>query len=185
MRYTYLHRLIEKEVTSCLNQFPAVAVLGPRQCGKSTLARYLTGRFPDSIYLDLEKPSDLRKVDEMKEAVQVIIKPLITEKSTLQKEMQNQIAFIVDRRANKIEIGQAIEQFYKSVDDVEVVGVNPSELAKKVEEMFILPEQWAETTSGGVAKVRKVMNMLNKVPDEDRKVIAETFDHHVGPLAAS
>ena len=24
--------------------------------------------------------------------------------------------------------------------------------------------------------------VLNKVPDEDRKVIAETFDHHVGPL---
>ena len=27
--------------------------------------------------------------------------------------------------------------------------------------------------------------VLNKVPDEDRKVIAETFDHHVGPLAQS
>jgi len=24
--------------------------------------------------------------------------------------------------------------------------------------------------------------ILNKVPDEDRKVISETFDHHVGPL---
>jgi len=24
--------------------------------------------------------------------------------------------------------------------------------------------------------------VLNKVPEEDRKVIAETFDHHVGPL---
>ncbi|GMU20514.1 MAG: hypothetical protein AMXMBFR13_06110 [Phycisphaerae bacterium] len=27
--------------------------------------------------------------------------------------------------------------------------------------------------------------VLNKVPEEDRKVIAETFDHHVGPLAAT
>ena len=27
--------------------------------------------------------------------------------------------------------------------------------------------------------------ILNKVPDEDRKVISETFDHHVGPLASS
>jgi len=24
--------------------------------------------------------------------------------------------------------------------------------------------------------------VLNKVPDKDRKVISETFDHHVGPL---
>ena len=27
--------------------------------------------------------------------------------------------------------------------------------------------------------------VLNKVPDEDRKIIAETFDHHVGPLASA
>jgi hypothetical protein len=25
--------------------------------------------------------------------------------------------------------------------------------------------------------------VLNKAPEEDRKIIAETFDHHVGPLA--
>ena len=32
-------RLLEKRVQRWLGQFPAVAILGPRQCGKSTLAQ--------------------------------------------------------------------------------------------------------------------------------------------------
>jgi len=40
---------------------PAVALLGPRQCGKSTLAKHVIGSYP-SVYLDLERPSDLRKL---------------------------------------------------------------------------------------------------------------------------
>jgi len=40
-----------------LNQFPAVALLGPRQVGKTTLAQ-IVGKQCDSIYLDLEKYSD-------------------------------------------------------------------------------------------------------------------------------
>jgi len=49
----------------------------------------------------------------MSEAAQVIIKPLITEKSTIQKEGENQVTFAVARRANKIEIGRAIEDIFK------------------------------------------------------------------------
>jgi large subunit ribosomal protein L23 len=49
----------------------------------------------------------------MKEAVRVIIKPLVTEKSNGQKETGNQIAFVVDGHSNKIEIGHAVEQAFK------------------------------------------------------------------------
>ena len=44
--------------------FPAVAILGPRQCGKSTLARHLVKGRKDTIYLDLEKPSDRNKLSD-------------------------------------------------------------------------------------------------------------------------
>lgn len=64
MQHTYIERSLSSEVESCLRQFPAVAVLGPRQCGKSTLARHLVNARPDSIYLDLERPSDLRKLHD-------------------------------------------------------------------------------------------------------------------------
>lgn len=39
-----------------------MAVLGPRQCGKSTLAKHVIESHPQSIYLDLERPSDARKL---------------------------------------------------------------------------------------------------------------------------
>jgi len=39
----------------------------------------------------------------------VIKEPHITEKASLQKELNNQISFKVDRRATKVEIRQAVE----------------------------------------------------------------------------
>ena len=49
----------------------------------------------------------------MRDAQRVIRKPLVTEKSTQQKETTNQYAFEVDRKANKIEIESAIERLFK------------------------------------------------------------------------
>jgi len=49
----------------------------------------------------------------MREAHQIIKKPLITEKSNRQKEEGNQIAFVVDPKATKIEIRQAVEKLFK------------------------------------------------------------------------
>jgi large subunit ribosomal protein L23 len=45
---------------------------------------------------------------------QVIKEPHIAEKATLQKEAANQVTFKVDRRANKIEIRQAVETLFKT-----------------------------------------------------------------------
>jgi large subunit ribosomal protein L23 len=49
----------------------------------------------------------------------ILRRPVITEKSTVQKEMHNQLVFEVDRRANKIEIKKAVEKIFKvQVTDV-------------------------------------------------------------------
>ncbi len=46
-----------------LQSFPAVAVLGPRQAGKTTLALAIAEQFPKrSVYVDLELPSDRGKL---------------------------------------------------------------------------------------------------------------------------
>ncbi|MDD2288956.1 MAG: 50S ribosomal protein L23 [Bacteroidales bacterium] len=50
----------------------------------------------------------------------ILIKPLITEKMTIQGEKLNRYGFIVDRRANKLQIKQAVESMY----GVTVVDVN-------------------------------------------------------------
>jgi large subunit ribosomal protein L23 len=43
----------------------------------------------------------------------IIVAPLITEKTTLLKEKGRVLAFRVDRRANKVEIRQAVERLFK------------------------------------------------------------------------
>lgn len=48
----------------------------------------------------------------MRDPHHVVFRPLITEKSTLGKESNNQVAFEVDPRANKIEIRHAVEQAF-------------------------------------------------------------------------
>ena len=58
-----LIRALSKQLTSALAQSPAVALLGPRQVGKTTLALSLTNARP-SIYLDLQAPSDIAKLRE-------------------------------------------------------------------------------------------------------------------------
>mgnify|MGYP001412034453 CR=1 FL=1 len=47
----------------------------------------------------------------------IIIKPVITEKMTEAAEQYNRYAFVVDRRANKIQIKKAVEQYYDVVVD--------------------------------------------------------------------
>ena len=53
------------------------------------------------------------------DSYQVLKRPLVTEKGTKQKEQANQIAFEVDRRANKILVRNAVENIFK----VKVLGV--------------------------------------------------------------
>ncbi|MEA4983718.1 MAG: ATP-binding protein [Paludibacter sp.] len=59
----YIHRFLEQSILKTIQYFPVTAVTGPRQCGKSTLVKHLLAAYPESIYLDLERPSDLRKLD--------------------------------------------------------------------------------------------------------------------------
>ena len=45
-----------------LTEFPALAILGPRQVGKTTLALELARTLPAATYLDLESPADAAKL---------------------------------------------------------------------------------------------------------------------------
>jgi predicted AAA+ superfamily ATPase len=54
---------LETRLRARLRASPAVALLGPRQCGKTTLARRLAAD-RSSHYFDLEHPADLARLDE-------------------------------------------------------------------------------------------------------------------------
>ncbi|MCK5162259.1 MAG: 50S ribosomal protein L23 [Desulfobacula sp.] len=60
------------------------------------------------------------------EQYDIIRGPLVTEKTTLQKELHNQVTFKVDKRANRVEIKDAVEKNFntkvKQIRTVQVKG---------------------------------------------------------------
>jgi large subunit ribosomal protein L23 len=59
---------------------------------------------------------------------EIIRRPLITEKTTIQKESFNQVTFEVDRKANRVEIKRAIEKIF----NVRVAVVRTMQITGKV-----------------------------------------------------
>ncbi|MFZ7124678.1 MAG: 50S ribosomal protein L23 [Desulfobacterales bacterium] len=57
----------------------------------------------------------------------VIKRPVVTEKTNIQKELNNQVTFEVDRRANRVEIKRAVESIFK----VRVSGVQTLQIKGK------------------------------------------------------
>jgi large subunit ribosomal protein L23 len=75
--------------------------------------------------------------------MEVIIKPVITEKMTGLGDKLNRYAFIVSKKANKLVIKKAIEEFY----DVKVEAVNTINLQGKLK---------SRNTKAGVISGRKL-----------------------------
>jgi hypothetical protein len=60
-----IRRRTQTTIQDRLVDFPAVVLLGPRQVGKTTLARAIAGRRgARALYLDLERPADRRRLDD-------------------------------------------------------------------------------------------------------------------------
>jgi large subunit ribosomal protein L23 len=82
----------------------------------------------------------------MKNIYEVLKSPILTEKSTTLKEKANKVVFEVDRRANKIEIKQAVEKIFK----VKVIDVRT---------MLVL------------GKVKRYKNLMGKRSDWKKAVV--------------
>ena len=60
-----IERTLKKQVVDSLRDFPVVGIIGPRQVGKTTLAKSIWEDYPkETIYLDLERISDAQKLQE-------------------------------------------------------------------------------------------------------------------------
>lgn len=72
----------------------------------------------------------------------VLIKPILSEKVNKQSEKMNRYAFVVGKRANKLEIKKAVEQFY----GVQVTDVNTAVMPGKAK---------SRNTKAGIVSGRK------------------------------
>jgi large subunit ribosomal protein L23 len=73
---------------------------------------------------------------------EVLVKPILSEKINKQTEKMNRYAFVVGRKANKLEIKKAVEQFY----GVQVIDVNTAVIPGKAK---------SRNTKAGVVSGRK------------------------------
>ncbi len=63
---------------------------------------------------------------------EVLVKPVLTEKANAQQDKLRRYAFKVSRKANKLEIKKAVEEFY----GVSVINVNTSVVPGKAKSRF-------------------------------------------------
>jgi predicted AAA+ superfamily ATPase len=57
-------RHLTAAIKRSLSYFPVVCLLGPRQCGKTTLAKEIIAEYSGALYLDLELVSGLKKLED-------------------------------------------------------------------------------------------------------------------------
>lgn len=72
----------------------------------------------------------------------ILIKPIITEKATMQSELLNAYAFEVNPKANKVEIKKAVESAYGvSVEKVRTINVRPERRTRYTKQVFNMVKQ--------------------------------------------
>lgn len=88
-----IKRQAELFVRELLQQFPAVLILGPRQCGKTTLAKH----FLEGEYFDLERPSDQQVfVGDIEFALRKLKTPLIIDEAQTLPELFPVLRSMID-----------------------------------------------------------------------------------------
>ena len=81
-----------QEIRLLLKENPAVALLGPRQCGKSTLAKQLGG----DHYFDLENPRDLARLSEPQLALESLTGLVVIDEIQLKPDLFPLLRYLID-----------------------------------------------------------------------------------------
>lgn len=96
---TAYHRNVRPQLQELLGQFPAVAIIGARQVGKTTLARSV-GK--DYLYMDLEKPSDFDRISRDPEFfLKQISANIIFDEAQLYPELFNILRGVIDEQRDR------------------------------------------------------------------------------------
>lgn len=84
------------EIEAALRRSPVTAILGPRQCGKTTLARQLARRH-GAVYFDLESPGDLRRLENPDMVLGRERRLVVLDEIQARPELFNVLRVLVDR----------------------------------------------------------------------------------------
>lgn len=99
---------------------PVTSLLGPRQCGKTTLARWMAGQEKMSTFFDLENPVDVRRLSAPMQALQDLSGMVVIDEVQRKPELFELLRVLVDRPENKsrfLLLGSASPQLIKGVSE--------------------------------------------------------------------
>ncbi|MGA2151821.1 MAG: ATP-binding protein [Geobacteraceae bacterium] len=106
-------------LSAALKRSPVTALLGPRQCGKTTLARMIAGE-QDSHYFDLESPSDRQRLQNPELLLSSLSGLVIMDEIQLVPELFSILRVLVDRPGHEVRylvLGSASAQIVKRVSE--------------------------------------------------------------------
>lgn len=102
----FIRKKYLEEIKARFSVNPIVAILGPRQCGKTTLARtYIKSKeFPSENYFDLEDPTDLMRLDNPKTALSMLSGLIVIDEIQRAPEIFPILRVLVDRSDNDLQL---------------------------------------------------------------------------------
>ena len=132
----YRSRYLEY-LANAINRSPITALLGPRQAGKTTLARLLTEGRP-ATFFDLESQPDVRRLQNPELALSSLDGLVVIDEIQVMPELFAALRVVVDRpqnRARFLILGSASPDIVKNVSEtlagrVEFVELDPFDLTE-------------------------------------------------------
>ena len=138
MARTAIPRAAEDQLRRALARSPVVALVGPRQCGKTTLARRLVAA-DAANYFDLEDPVSLARLDQPRTALQGLAGVVVIDEVQHRPELFPVLRVLVDRdgsparflvlgSAGPALLRQSAESLAGRIEYVELTGFQVAEL---------------------------------------------------------
>jgi predicted AAA+ superfamily ATPase len=133
-----------RRVRSRLKENPAVVLLGPRQCGKTTIARQLAAQ-SRSTYFDLESPADLARLSEPMTALARLRGLVVIDEVQRKPDLFPVLRVLLDRRplpARFLVLGSASPELLQQSSEtlagrvalIEMGGFSSTEVATRDQE---------------------------------------------------
>ena len=106
----FIDRKTDRSIlTKLMSLFPVTAILGPRQCGKTTLAQTLDADF----YFDLENPRDLARLEQPQLALEDLAGLIVIDEIQRLPDLFPLLRYLVDQgKSRKFVILGSSQDFF-------------------------------------------------------------------------
>ena len=173
----YIHRALEPHIVELVQEYPVITLVGPRQSGKTTMAKHL---FPSYTYVNLEDPQTrLFASEDLNGLFYQYGTHLIIDEVQHVPEVLSKIQVLVDEHAQ--ESGQFI---LTGSQEMQSGGIVAQSLAGRTAIFTVLPLSLAELREAGEPILDRDSQLLRGfMPRVYQTQTSRVFDYYAGYVA--